>query len=149
MVSDEQVAALRAFLALDADEAEFLTHRLVESNRLEGYGELVSAAFAAATRRRFSSGWKIADVIRIVASVRGRLINEGIEMDTRAAEVLMRRALGEKIAVELDEEVSARAQIFLLSELTLDEGLDDAELDTFLATARKLADRLPNRGRQA
>jgi hypothetical protein len=98
MVSDEQVAALRAFLALDADEAEFLTNQLVESNRLECYGELISSTFAAAIRRRFSPDWKIADVIRVVASTRGRLINEGIEIDTRAAEILIRRTLGEKIS---------------------------------------------------
>lgn len=149
MISDEQVAALRAFLALDADDAEARMNQLIEGGRLEGYGEFVSAAFATAVRRRFSSGWTIADVIRFVASARGRLTSEGVRVDPRAAEILVRRTLGEPINVELDEEINARAQIFLLSELTIDENFGDAELDNFLTLAKELADQLLAQGKPA
>lgn len=148
-VNDAQVAALRAFLELDADDTERLIKQLIETGPLDGYGELVSAAFATAVRRHFPSGWTIADVIGTVASARARLINEGVEIDPHAAEILTRRTLGDSIAVELDEEVSARAQIFLLSELIIADELDDTEIDDFLAAARELADQLLDRGRQA
>lgn len=142
MVSDEQVAALRAFLALQPDTAEQLTKQLVETGHLEGYGELVYAAFVTAVRRRLSPTWTIPDVIRFVATARARLLKNEIEIDPRTAEILMRGALGDGIVAELEEEARTRAQIFLLGEMAVDEQLDDAGLDAFLATARVLADQL-------
>jgi hypothetical protein len=141
-VIDEEVTALRAFLALELDEAERLTRQLVEAARLEGYGKLVYAAFVTAVRRRFSPTWSIPEVIRFVATARTRLVDDEIAIDPLTAEILLRRALGESIATKLDEEANARAQIFLLCELIVDEGLDDAGLDEFLIQARTLADRL-------
>jgi hypothetical protein len=142
VVGDEQVAALRAFLALQPDDVERLTKQLVDTGRLEGYGELVFAAFVTAVRRCFSPTWTIPDVIRCVATARAELIRDEINIDPRTAEILMRRALGDRIAAELDEEASARAQLFLLGELILGEDLDDVRLDEFLVTARGLADQL-------
>jgi hypothetical protein len=142
VVGDEQVGALRAFLALQPDEVERLTKQLVDARRVEGYGELVYAAFVTAVRRRFSPTWTIPDVIRFVATVRARLLDDEIEIDPLTAEILVRRALGDGIAAELDGEARTRAQIFLLGELVVDEQLDNAELDAFLATARVLADQL-------
>ena len=141
-VNDEQVAALRAFLVPESDDAAQLTEQLVESKCLAGYGELVYAAVVTAVRRRFSRIWTIADVIRFVAAMRARLLNDRIEIDPRTAETLIRRALGDVIADELDEEARARAQIFLLGELVIDEGFDEVGLDGFLAMARGLADQL-------
>jgi hypothetical protein len=141
-VSDEQVAALRAFLTLQPDEAERLTEQLAAVGALDGYGALVYAAFVTAIRRRFSPTWTIPYVIRFVATARARLLKNEIEIDPRAAEILMRRALGDSIVAELDEEARTRAQIFLLGEMVVDEQLDDAGLDAFLATARVLADQL-------
>lgn len=138
-VTDEEVAALRAYLALEPEKAERLTRQLIETDRLVGYGELVYAAFATAVRRRFPPTWMIPDVIRFVATARARLLDDEIEVDPRAAEILVRRALGDGIAVDLDEVVRARAQVLRLGELITDEDLDDAGLDEFLATARVLA----------
>lgn len=141
-VIDEEAAALRAFLALELDDAERLTNQLVEADRLDGYGELVYAAFVVAVRRRFSPTWTIPGVVRFVAAARVRLLEDGIAIDPRTAEILMRRALGDVVAADLDELARARAQIFLLGELIVDEDLDDAGLDEFLVQARTLADRL-------
>jgi hypothetical protein len=138
---DDQVAALRAFLALEPHEAERLTKQLVETDRAEGYGELIYAAFVIAVRRRFSPTWTIHDIIRFVATARARLLDDEIAIDPRTAEILLRRALGESIATELDEEARARAQIFLLGELVVDEEFDDGELGEFLSQACALADR--------
>ncbi|MGI5223999.1 hypothetical protein [Actinoallomurus sp. CA-142502] len=141
-VTDEQVAALRAFLASEPDEAERLTGQLVEADRLVGYGELVHAAFVTAVRRRFSPSWSIPEVIGLVATVRAQLLDDGIHIDPRTSESLMRHALGDAVATDLEKPATARAQVLLLGELIVDEGLDDAGLDEFLAQARTLADRL-------
>lgn len=142
VVSDDQVAALRAFLVLEPYETERLTKQLVDTGHLAGYGELVYAAFVTAVRRRLSSAWTMPDIIRFVATARARLLDDEIDIDPRTAEILMRRVLGDRIAADLEEKASARAQIFLLGELINDEALDDAGLDDFLTMARRLADQL-------
>jgi hypothetical protein len=142
VVSDQQLAALRAFLVLEPDEAGPPTEQTLEVGGVEGYGELVYAAFVAATRRRFSPTWTVPDVIRFVAAVRAELLEDEVDIDPRTAEVLIRRALGDGIVTVLDEEARARAQIFLLCAMVADAGFDDAELDAFLAQARGLADQL-------
>jgi hypothetical protein len=82
---------LRAFLALQADEVERLTKQLVDARHVEGYGELVYAAFVTAVRRRFSPTWTIPDAIRFVATVLARLLDNEIEIDPLTAEILVRR----------------------------------------------------------
>lgn len=141
-VPDEQIATLHAFLATDPDRAEQLTRNLIENGDVTGYGELVHAAFVAAVRRRFSSIWSIPEVIRVVAATRTELLQDNIDIDPRTAETLIRWALGDSIAIRLDEEARARAQIFLLLQFIQDEELDDARLDAFLVRARSLADQL-------
>jgi hypothetical protein len=142
VVSDAQVASLRALLAFEPDEGVRLTKHLLQTGDVDGYGELIYAAFVIAVRRRFSPTWTIPDLVRLVATIRVRLLNDDIEIDPRVAETLMRRALGDTVAGELDEEARARAQIFLLVELILDEDLDDTDLDEFLVMARTMADQL-------
>ena len=142
MVNDEQVASLRAFLALEPDEGVRLTKDLLQAGDVDGYGELIYAAFVIAVRRHFNPTWTIPDLIRLVAAIRGRLLADEVEIDPRVTETLMRRALGDAVTGELDEEARARAQIFVLFDLILDEDLDDTELDEFLAMARTMADQL-------
>jgi hypothetical protein len=140
-VTDEQIAALRAFLAIE-DETERLVRNLMESGDATGYGELVYAAFVAAVRRRFSPIWSTPEVIRFVATARADLMQDDIDIDPHTAETLIRRALGDSITIRLDEEARARAQIFLLLQLIDNEEFDDAGLDAFLAQVRSLADQL-------
>jgi hypothetical protein len=140
MVTDEQVAALRAHLALNLDESEQLHQRLVQTGDVAGYGELVYAAFVMAVRWRFAPMWTVPDVVRFVVAARVRLSEDDIDIDPRASEALIRRALGEDVAAELDEEIRGRTQVFLMSELIFDEDLSNAGLDKFLAEARALAE---------
>jgi len=69
------VAALRAYLTArtgdgskDAERG-FLT--LSQTDHLDGIGDLVYGAFAAAARRRFAPVWTPADIVRFVAGFRG------------------------------------------------------------------------------
>jgi hypothetical protein len=139
-VTDEQVAALRALLALDSPEAERLTGRLIDNEDLDGYGGLAYAAFVIATRRRFSPAWSLPELIRFVAAVRVDLAQDDVDIDPHAAEVALRRALDERLAAEPSQEAMARAQFFLLQEMVLEARLDDVELDEFLKSAREAAD---------
>lgn len=138
-ISSEHVMALRAYLALEADRAERLNKELVESGRVDGYGELVYAAFVVAARRRFSSAWTVSDIVRFVSTVRKQLLDDQIEIDPKVAETLIRRAMGDNVAGELDQEAKARTQLFLLSTMIIDEDLDDIQLDKFMSQARSVA----------
>jgi hypothetical protein len=142
VVSDEHVASLRAFLALEPDEGMRLTRQLAQTGDVQSYGELIYAAFVTAVRRRFSPSWTVPEVIRFVVTVRARLLDDEIQIDPRAAEVLMRRALGDSVTGDFDDETRARAQIFVLAELVADEQLDAPGLDQFMGQTRALADQL-------
>lgn len=141
VLSDEHVASLRGFLAFEPDEGVRLTGQLAQTGDLQSYGVLIYAAFVTAVRRRFSPTWTVPEVIGFVASVRARLLGD-VEIDPRAAELLMRRALGDSVTGDLDDETKARAQVFVLAELIADEQLDASGLDQFMSQARALADRL-------
>jgi hypothetical protein len=138
VVADDQVAALRAYLAGDADEWERLHQQLIESSGPNQYSEFVYAAFVTAVRRRFSPTWTRPDVIRFVAAVRAQLSEDAHVLDPKTAENLIRRALDDVVIDNAEQEAKARAQLLLLAALIEDEQLDGAELDQFLGTVRTL-----------
>jgi hypothetical protein len=140
-VTDDQVAALRAYLALDPGEAERLNRRLTDTGGEDGYGELIWAAFVIGARQRFAPKWTVPSVVKYVATARARWGADADGIDPRTAEILLRRALDDAVEGDLDEMTRGRAQIFLLSELIADERLDANGLDDFLAQAQALADR--------
>jgi non-ribosomal peptide synthetase component F len=143
-VTDDQVAALRAYLRARTDseasdaERRFLT--LSRTGRLDEVGALVYGAFAAAARRRFSPAWTSADVVRFVAEFRGSSAEAAELLSPSPAENQLRGVLGEKQYVLPSEEARARAQFLLLAALTVT--LDPQELGQVLAEGRGLADSL-------
>jgi hypothetical protein len=139
-VTDGQVAALRAYLAQDPEEAARLNAQLGESRGWDGYGEFVWAAFVLAVRRRFAPEWTVPRIVQYVAAVRVRWAQDNDDFDPRAGEILMRCALDDNVPADLDEMTRGRAQLFLLGELVADEQPDNTERDKFLAMARMLAD---------
>ena len=142
-ISDAQVSALRAYLIRDADEAEKLNEQFRTSDDVDGFGELIWAAFVLAARRRFAPEWTVPDIVRYVAAVRARRAEHKDDFHPRTAEILLRRALGEMVEADLTELARGHAQIFLLGELIADEGFDNfTDLDEFMAEARALGDQL-------
>lgn len=139
-VTGDQVAALRASLTLDQAQARDWRDWLIRSRGLDGFGELMYAAFVLAVRRRFAPAWTRADVVRYVGSVRAHGLAEG-DIEPLAAESLILRALGRDVPPGIDEQAKAAAQAVLLAALVADLGLDDAALDQFLDQAWGLADR--------
>ena len=143
-VTDEQVAALRAWLHAGTDaevsdvERRFLT--LSRAGRLDEIGALVHGAFAAAARRRFSPTWTSADIVRFVAGFRGSSVEAAELLSPSAAENQLREVLGDRQAIFPPEEDRARAQFLLLAALAVT--LDPRELDQVLTEGRALADSL-------
>ena|ERR1022692_2329821 len=148
-VTDEQVAALRAYLGAksyaEADEAQQLMQRLGRPGAGNSIAALVYATFVTAARRRFSPTWTRAEIIRFVAGVRALLSERPDALDARAAEHQLRSALGEKQNSYPDDEARARSQVVLLDALIQSAELDDAGLAELLAEGRRLADDLPNK----
>lgn len=138
-VTDEQVTALRAFLAFDPSY-QHLVGELSSSGRVHGFGELVYAAFVTAARRRFSPTWTSAQVVRFAGQLRIVLRAYDVHLDPRAIEILLRQALGEGVASDYDDGTHALVMLFGLGELVSDARLDEGGLDAFLAGARALAD---------
>jgi len=120
-VTDDQAAALRAYLTAHTDiaasdaERRFLT--LAKTGRLDEIGALVCGAFAAAVRRRFSPTWTSPELVRFVADFRSSSAEAAELLSPSAAENQLREVLGDKQAVRPPEEARARAQFLLLAAL--------------------------------
>lgn len=142
VVTDEQVAALRAYLTDDQDEYERLIERVEQAGNLRGYSALFGSAFFDAVNRRFAPTWTIADIIRFVANVRAKYIEDPDQLDPQHAERLIRTALGDGSIDDLDDEVRS-TQIILLPALIDEERPDRVALDGLLTQARLRADHLP------
>lgn len=139
-VTDDQVATLRAVLANDFDEYDRLRPRLDPELAKVGYTGLVAAGFFEAADRRF--GHKDAtrrDVIEFVAKARNRFDPDGDRINPDAAERMVLAVVSDVSIDDLDETTVVELETLLLRALIADAELDDAGLDEFLATARKLA----------
>ncbi len=139
-VTDEQVAAMRAYLNGDADLYHRLHGQLNRDEARTGYTALLTAAFVEAVERRFGKTGTPSDVVTFVADVRSRSDRLAEEIDPQAAELLIRAALTGDDIDDLDAGTIGGLYVVLLAGLISDEQLDDARLDDFLGEARKLAD---------
>lgn len=139
-VTDLQVAALRAYVTGDFDEHDRLRGQLDRDADRAGWSALVAAGFFEAVDRRFAESGTDADVVEFVGSVRARSETLSDEIDPRIAERLIQYSLGKGSISGMDGRVRLATQLLLLTALIIDEQLDDAGLDEFLAEARKIAD---------
>jgi hypothetical protein len=111
-----------------------------QSGRWSGYNELITAAFVKAVIRRFGTRYTLPDIVEYVAEVRTRFRDPDRGIDPNVAERLIRKALGEGTVRGIDTKTLIHTEGVLLAALIMDEQLDDATLDTFLAEARAIAD---------
>ena len=139
-VTNEQAATLRACLAGDFATHERLRGQLDRTAAATGYTALLGAAFCIAVERRFVPGGSTAAVIEFVADVRSRSEGLAAKIDPAAAERLIRAVYTDEHISDLDRETRIGTQFVLLAALIVDEHLDEAGLDTFMADARELAD---------
>jgi hypothetical protein len=138
-VTADQVAALRAYLTGDLDKYERLVDQLDADAAAAGYSALLAAAFFEAVDRRFAENGTAADVVKFVGDVRAKS-QRLAEIDPTVAERLILHSLGEGSIGDLDNETVISNQFLLLGALIVDEQLDNAGLDQFLAEARTVAE---------
>lgn len=138
-VSEQVVAAVRALL-VDDDHAVKLAARLNDSDA-HVYGLLLQAVLSLAAGRRFASGYNDGDVIRYIAKVRlGTDVRaEDLGLDPKAAEAVLRHALGKETAFGDEAPTQMRAVMALLTVLLSELELDGPGLDSLLAEARQHA----------
>ncbi len=139
-VPDDQVSALRAYLAGDLDGYQRLHGHLDPVAAQTGYSALVSAAFCEAVERHFGTGTPPIDVIRFVGDVRARSDRLGEEIDPRAAERMIWAVYTDEEIRDIDPSTRLGTQVVLLAALIADERLDAVGLEEFLTGARELAD---------
>lgn len=140
VVTDGQVAALRALLVDDIDGHRALYAQLGADKT--GYTALVTGAFCEAVERRFAEHHETADVIQFVSDVRSRSDRLAREIDPAVAERVIGAVFGAGSIADLSDADVAGTQIIVLAALAAEEHLDDAGLDAFLASSRTLADQL-------
>lgn len=139
LITDEQVAPLRAQLSRNPEEHRRLFAKLDQDSKNTGYAALVSAAFVVAARRRFNKKPE-AEVIEFIGDVRSRSAGLADQVDPTLAERLIKSAFTGQPVDDVDGQLSWETQIVLMAAIVADEQLDDAGLDEFLAKARKMAD---------
>jgi hypothetical protein len=99
---------------------------------------LVPAAFFVAAERRFPKGSTRADVISFVADARSRTQRLS-EVDPQVAERLILAVVSDERIGDIDPGTGFETQMLFLAAFTADAKYDTADLEDFLADARKLA----------
>jgi hypothetical protein len=139
-VTADQVAALRAYLTGNFHLYEQLHRQLDPIAAATGFSALLTATFFEAVDRRFATSGTASEVTEFVGAVRARSDELSAELDSSAAERLIRAMLTDEDIDEIDPATRANTQFLLLYPLVEDAYLDEAGLDDLLAEARKLAD---------
>jgi hypothetical protein len=136
-VTDEQVAALRAYL-----KGDFAGHqRLFKAmGPREGFTALVPAAFLLLADRKFPEGTPIDRIVEFVGDVRARYFNDPDGLDPVAGERLLAAVNGDDPVSDIDPSVKYHTQLVLLYPIVSEESLSDQGIENLLATARKIAD---------
>lgn len=140
-VTDQVMGAARAYLGDDLQKAAALTSRLSDADA-HAYALLLQAVLSLAAGRRFAPGYNDGDVIRYVAGVRTGTDSraEDLDLDPKAAEAVLRHALGRATLLETDAETQMRAVMALLTVVLSELSLDEPGLEALLGEAGKLAD---------
>lgn len=121
-------------------EYEERLQRLQQSGDRSGYTALVVAAFCEAVERRFAPDSSVEDVVEFVGDVRTRSAQAAEQLDPRVAERMVLTVYTDESVDDVDRKTVSETQFLLLGALVADAKFSDAELDSFLADARRLAD---------
>jgi hypothetical protein len=139
MAKSEHLALLRAMARGNFEEQSDLSNALHASGDLDGYGEVIGAAFLLAIRMQFQDRFSPDDVIRLVADTRTMVDVTGDVINPRIAERVVRAALGEEgLLAGAPEGSIVESQIAVCSFLAAEERLGDP--DAFVADVKKLLD---------
>ncbi|WP_141584420.1 hypothetical protein [Actinomadura sp. WMMA1423] len=142
-VTDKQAATLHAYLAGRTEEHDRLYAELTREEVGYEFSALLAAAVFEAIGRRFIKGEEIAsdqDVVKFVADLRSRTSATAAVLDPTVAERLICHSLGRGDVDDIDDKTVFGAQFILLAGLIVDEEFTEDELESFIATARSIAD---------
>jgi hypothetical protein len=139
-VTDDEVAALRAFLQGNQALQEELYERITTLAAKTRYMRLLATAFFEAANRQFGGRDSDAEVIEYVADVRARTPRLAQQIDPSAAERVIRRALTDVDVSDISDRMRGRILIVFLAAMVTDAQYDDGQLEGLLAEARKVAD---------
>jgi hypothetical protein len=140
-VSDQAVMAAWALLLGDTQEAAALIEKLGDADML-AYELLLQAVLSLVAGQRFAPSYADGDVIRFIARIRaGTDVRiQDLNLDPKAAEAVLRQALGQPVSVVKDGQSRMRAIVALLTTMLDESSLTQVDLDPLLAKARELAD---------
>lgn len=137
MAHTDQLDLLRAMLTGDFDKQGEVSGQLTQDDWSQ-YGVVIGAAFFLAVRQRLGSGYSPADVVNLVADVRLRFDPDGDSYDPRAAELLVRAALGESTETEhYSDKTIVGIQAITVGALAADGSIGN--VDEFLSKVETLA----------
>ncbi|NDU75075.1 hypothetical protein GWI34_20950 [Actinomadura sp. DSM 109109] len=144
-ITDEQVAVLRAQLIGDREEHLRLLDQLESEEANVFYTALVGAAFIEAAQHHFIQNGKVASthqIIDFVAQVRERSDEFSHLINPELAESMLLELLGKGTMIDADADTKFGHQIVMLSAMVGERKFTPLELDTFLQSARSLAEEL-------
>lgn len=140
MVTDEQVAALRAAMTGDYETFGHFVGKSVDG-RDPAFAVLMTQVFVIAAQGRFPASSSTAELIRFVGQLRSRDEGKHADVVASAAEQMLLCAIhGETASQEFGEEVRGYTQFALIMELVADLRLDDGQVDELLDMARQESD---------
>lgn len=144
-VTDDMVAAVRAYLQADTDEFDRLNAVINDSNRMDvAYKAMIIATFAVAVRRKFSERSSRDEVIEYVANVRSRGPKLPEVLDPNASEQMITSVFTDESIRDIDARTKMMIWTHFSAAIVSDAGLKGEELEAFLADAREFANELLN-----
>jgi hypothetical protein len=141
-ITDAQAEVLRAYLAGNWELYQQLFRELDRAEAGREYSALITAAFVEAVWRRFGKNYTQADIITFVADARSRSERGAEALDPEVGERMINAVLGDATTQGISREAKVGAQVLLLTALIVDEHMEEAGLEAFLAKARNGADRI-------
>ena len=141
-VTDQQLAALRAYLVGDWDLYRELFGQLARREAGKEYSALITAAFAEAAERYFRRNYTQGDIVAFVGHARARSERAAGALEPEVAERVINAVLGDTTTRDLDRKAVVGTQVVLLAALIAEENLDSTALGRALADARNLADQI-------
>jgi hypothetical protein len=147
IITDEYVAALRAFLGGERDEEwARLAGYLIARDGAERAGSILSTlqglALHVITRQRFAQGYRDDDIAGLVATLRAEYVDADA-VDPVIAERLLYAVLGRPaLTGGVNKEELGKASLALLYMLLDQAGVTGGKLDDLLAEVRPVAEQL-------
>lgn len=143
-VTDETVAAFRAYLSGDTEQWERRTDELVRTPETSrSYFALLTASFVEAVERRLGEGATRDEIIAFVADLRAREDEYAGRLDADATERVIATVFDDDVTTgDIPRDQTIGIRIGVTAIIIGDEELDAAGLEEFLDRARALADEI-------